>query len=112
MVENFEELTRNEREAVEAAREAVMGLKEPERTKAMQALERVTRASLRAARTRRAKARYDKRRRLLIGAQLPMEEALEIKARAEACGMSCYAYVRELFRRECKRTDVLYRRGR
>ena len=92
MVENFEELTRNEREAVEAAREAVMGLKEPERTEAMQALERVTRASLRAARTRRAKAR--------------------IKARAEACGMSCYAYVRELFRRECKRTDVLYRRGR
>lgn len=102
----YEEVGANEREAIAEAVKIAGKLKKKDRVKMLLALERVARAAAIAARKRQTNARYEGRRRRLVGAQVPVELADRVREYAEKQGVSVYRFVMDTMAAACQQMQA------
>lgn len=103
-VENLQ-ISTCERAALEEALHSLEGMREPERTIMAEALERMARAGDLAGRKRQSNRRTEPFRRKLVGAQVPLELAEQVKACADSLGLSVYRFVRNCLEEACQRVQ-------
>lgn len=110
-LEGYMKLCGMERMALEGAISAAEELPEPYRETMLEALDAIGKVSLRLAQKRKSDARYEARRRRLVGAQMPVELADKVRKLAKIEGVSMYALVIDLVERECRRLEFLLEAG-
>lgn len=92
--EGAKAMTVDEREAMRAALDAAMELRDPlERWRILDAIEGVGSAKGRSGQRRRSDAVTDRKRRQLVGARIPIEIADRIRDCADRTGVSLYRWV-------------------
>ena len=101
----YEEVGAGERQALAEAIRLAGKLENKDRTGMLLALEKVARAAAIAARRRYSNARYEARRRRLVGAQVPLELYERGKRCAGQRGISVYAFVMEAIEEACDRQN-------
>ena len=103
----YDEIGAMEQKAIAKAVMEAGKLQNEDRTRMLRALEKVADAAALAARKRRNNARYEARRRRLVGAQVPVELADQVRKAAQMEGVSVYAFVVSAVQRECHRLRYL-----
>ena len=103
----YEEVGHRERVAIARAVKVAGNLEGEQRKEMLLALEQIAKASRIAYHKRKADARYEARRRRLVGAQVPVELADQVRKAAQMEGVSVYAFVVSAVQRECHRLRYL-----